>query len=88
MTILEQADNLHNEKITEGLLSVEDQQLVFNVARKIVKPEKYFGEHVSYKIFLPKGHTLNFDPKHRDLVELRDGVRSEEINGRIKVYFE
>lgn len=88
ITILEQAENLHNERITEGLFSVEDQKLVFNVGKKIVKPEKYFGEYVRYKIFLPKGHTLNFDAEDWYMVELRDGVKSDEKDSKVKVYIE
>ncbi|HMP30896.1 MAG TPA: PspC domain-containing protein, partial [Saprospiraceae bacterium] len=87
VSILEQFDQVAEEDLTEGILEIKGDNLLFDVNKTINKPSKYFGQKITYKIFLPKGYKVDFDQKFWRYVIVRDGLNTEEKEETVSVSY-
>jgi hypothetical protein len=73
--------------LADGVMNIENNTIKFNVGKTIQKPNKYHGLGVRYKIFLPKGYSIDFDDKFWRYVEVRNDLQFDDEDERVKVWY-
>jgi hypothetical protein len=78
LAILEQRRFVDGVELGNDWFTVKDNSLHFDGVKTVEKPNKYYGEKVEYKIYLPKGYEIKYDSKHRNIVWYGDDLQGNE----------